>query len=86
MSSSGGKCTAASAAGGAGSSTCAWVASLWPLVEGEVHGVLKELIKLHTAAAQPERAARAKALYRRVLTQREILGTGMLVLLNEGAL
>jgi hypothetical protein len=43
--------------------------------------VLKELIRLHTAASQPEAAARFKQLYRLSLTQREILGTGMLLLL-----
>ena len=64
-----------------GGSTCAWVAALWPLIEGELHAVLKELIRLHTAAAQPELAARVKQLYRLSLTQREILGTGMLPLL-----
>ena len=66
---------------GAGGSTCAWVAALWPLIESELHAVLKELIRLHTAAAQPELAARVKQLYRLSLTQREILGTGMLPLL-----
>ena len=66
---------------GTGGSTCAWVAALWPLIEGELHAVLKELIRLHTAAAQPELAARVKQLYRLSLTQREVLGTGMLPLL-----
>ena len=41
----------------------------------------QELIRLHTAAAQPELAARVKQIYRLSLTQREILGTGMLPLL-----
>ena len=54
---------------------------MWPLMEQELHAVLKELIRLHTAAAQPEPAARFKQLYRLSLTQREILGTGMLLLL-----
>jgi hypothetical protein len=38
--------------GGEGSAACAAVAALWPRVECELHGVLKELIRLHGLAQQ----------------------------------
>ena len=54
-----------------GSTTCALVARLWPLVEAELHEVLKELVKEHGATIY-------KRLYRLALVQRDTLGTDLL--------
>jgi hypothetical protein len=62
----------------AGSRECALVAALWPVMEAELHAVLKELVRLHGQAAQPTHASLFKQLYRLSLTQRDVLGTGLL--------
>ena len=59
-----------------GSTTCALVARLWPLVESELQEVLKEMIKEHGGDAA--KAALFKGLYRLALVQRDTLGTDML--------
>lgn len=61
-----------------GSRECALVAALWPVMEAELHAVLKELVRLHGQAAQPTHASLFKQLYRLSLTQRDMLGTGLL--------
>ena len=70
--------TAPAARENAGSHECALVAALWPVMELELHSVLKELIRLHGQAGQLAQAATFKHLYRLSLTQRELLGTGVL--------
>jgi RecB family exonuclease len=57
---------------------CALVSALWPLMETELHAVLKELIRLYGLAKQPNHAAAYKQLFRLALTQRELYGTGLL--------
>ena len=47
-------------------------------MESELHAVLKELIRLHGKAAQPNQAALFKQLFRLALTQREVFGTALL--------
>ena len=61
-----------------GSRECALVAALWPVMEAELHAILKELVRLHGQAAQPTHASLFKQLYRLSLTQRDMLGTGLL--------
>ena len=74
---------AAASRGDASSRECAIVAALWPVMESELHGTLKELIKLYGQAGKPERASLFKQLYRLSLTQRELLGTGLLASIEE---
>ena len=54
------------------------MAALWPVMEAELHAILKELVRLHGQAAQPTHASLFKQLYRLSLTQRDMLGTGLL--------
>jgi tetratricopeptide (TPR) repeat protein len=62
---------------------CALVAATWPVVEAEVQAVLKELVKLHAGAGATASASKYKRLYRLSLTQRELLGTSILLQIAE---
>lgn len=62
---------------------CAQVAATWPLVESEVQATLRELARLHSGAGDGARAAAYKGMYRLALTQRELLGTDVLLHLAE---
>ena len=69
----GGPATATATDDAQGSTTCALVARLWPLVEAELHEVLKALIVEHGG----DRLL-FKRMYRLALVQRDTLGTDML--------
>ena len=47
---------------------------MWPLMEAELHSILKELIRLNGKASRPEQAALFKQLFRLSLAQRELCG------------
>lgn len=66
-----------------GSSTCALVASLWPVVESELHWLLKELVRLHEMLHRVAEVSLFKELFRLSLTQRQLLGNAMLLQLSE---
>ncbi|KAL1515550.1 hypothetical protein AB1Y20_002170 [Prymnesium parvum] len=66
-----------------GSRTCAMVASLWNVLETELHWLLKELVRLHGLLHRSAEVGLFKQLYRLSLTQRQLHGTGMLLQLSD---